>query len=204
VLRVDAAEREAARAALPELPWAREARFRERLGLPAYDAGVLAESRELSDYFEATAPEGQEKLASNWIMTEVLRVLRERGWTVEDWAARVPAPRFAGFLARVAKRELPGPVSKQVFGWLADEPGSVEALLERHGVKVAGSEDELRPLVRAVLDEHPGPVAQVLAGQEKTFGFLVGQAMKRAGGRAVPEVLHRLLREELAARAPRA
>src|SRR5262245_1043062 len=88
VLRVDAAEREAARAALPELPWAREARFRERLGLPAYDAGVLAESRELSDYFEATAPEGQEKLASNWIMTEVLRVLRERGWTVADWAAR--------------------------------------------------------------------------------------------------------------------
>ena len=49
----------------------------------------------------------------------------------------------------------------------------------------------------------PVPVAQVLAGQEKTFGFLVGQAMKKSGGQAVPEVLRRLLREELAARGPR-
>ena len=191
------------RAGLPELPWAREARFRESLGLPAYDAAVLAESRELSEYFERCAPPGQAKLASNWVMTELMRVLRERGWSVPDWEARVPAGRLADFLARVAARELPGPVAKQVFAWLADESGDVPELLARHGVQVASGDDELRPLVRAVLEENATAVAQVLAGQEKTFGFLVGQAMKKSGGQAVPDVLRRLLREELAARAPR-
>ena len=203
VLRVGAAEREAARAALPELPWAREARFRGALGLPAYDAAVLTESRELADYLERAAPAGQAKLASNWLMTEVLRVLRERDWDVDAWAARVPPERFADFLARVAARELPGPVAKQVFAWLADEPGTVAELLERHDVRVAADDATLRPLVRAVLDEHAAAAAQVISGEEKPFGFLVGQAMKLAGGRAVPEVLRRLLREELAARSPR-
>jgi len=201
VLRASEARVAAVRAASPELPWAREARLRETFALPAYDAAVLTESRELSDYFEACVPSGHAKLASNWLMTEVLRVLKERDWSISDWSERVPAARFRGFLAKVAARELPGPVAKQVFSWLADEPGDAGALLERHGVKVASGEETLRPLVRAVIDEHPGPVAQVLAGEERTFGFLVGQVMKKSGGQAVPQEVQRLLREELAARA---
>jgi aspartyl-tRNA(Asn)/glutamyl-tRNA(Gln) amidotransferase subunit B len=200
VLVITTAQRASARAAAPELPWVREARFREQYALPAYDAAVLTESRELSDYFAACVPGEHAKLASNWVMTELLRVLKERDWNVSEWAARVPAERFRDFLARVAARELPGPVAKQVFAWLAEEPGSVAELLERHDIRVAGGEDELRPLVRAVLDEHPGPVAQVLAGREATFGFLVGMVMKRSGGQAVPQIVNRLLREELAAR----
>jgi aspartyl-tRNA(Asn)/glutamyl-tRNA(Gln) amidotransferase subunit B len=200
VLRVSDVQRDAARASAPELPWRREARFREQYALPAYDAAVLTESRELSDYFAACVPGADAKLASNWVMTELLRELKARDWDVTQWAARVPAERFRDFLARVAARELPGPVAKQVFAWLAEEPGSVAELLERHGIRVAGGEDELRPLVRAVLDEHPGPVAQVLAGREATFGFLVGMVMKRSGGQAVPQIVNRLLREELAAR----
>ena len=200
VLRVSEAQTAAARAGAPELPWVREARFRTQYALPEYDAAVLTESRELSDYFEACMPAGEAKLASNWVMTELLRALKDRDWGVAEWAARVPADRFRELLARVAVRELPGPVAKQVFAWLADEAGSVSELLHRHGVKVAGSDDELRPLVRAVIEENPEPVAQVLAGREATFGFLVGMVMKKSGGQAVPQVVNRLLREELAAR----
>ena len=203
VLRVHEEQRTQARSTSPELPWAREARYRDRLELPAYDAAVLCESRELGDYFEACMPEAQAKLASNWVMTEVMRVLKARDWSVADWAERVPPERLRELLAAVAARELPGSVAKQVFAWLPEETGSLPELLERHGVQVTSGEDELRPLVRAVLDEHPGPVAQVLAGEERTFGFLVGQAMKKSGGQAVPQVLQRLLREELAARATR-
>jgi len=203
VLRVSAGERADAARAVGELPWARETRFREQYGLTAADAATLTESRELADYFEACAPREHPKVAANWVRTEVLRVLKEKDWSLAEWTAVVPAERYRDFLARVATRELPGPVAKEVFAWLPVERGSVAELLERHGVRVAGGDDELRPLVRAVLDENPGPVAQVLAGREATFGFLVGTVMKKSGGRAEPQAVNRLLREELAARQPR-
>jgi aspartyl-tRNA(Asn)/glutamyl-tRNA(Gln) amidotransferase subunit B len=190
------------RETLPELPWVREARFTSGYGLPAYDAAVLCETPELADYFEAVANGADAKLASNWIMTEGLRVLNERGWTLERWTARVSAQRLRDFLARVGSRELPGPVAKQVFAWMCDEDGAVAELLERHGVRVQGSSDELAPLVAQVLAEHPGPVAQYHAGEMKTFGFLVGQVMKKSGGQAVPQVVQELLRAALGKAGP--
>jgi len=185
-----------ARARLPELPWDRERRMIAAYGLPAYDVGVLTEQRELADYFEAAA-DREPKLASNWIMTEVLRALKERGISLTQWAERVPAARLAAFLDKLMARELPGPLAKQVFAWMAAEDGDVAALLERHGVRVEGSAEELRPLVQAVLQEHPGPVQQYLAGKTATLGFLVGQVMKKSGGQAVPQVVQELLREAL-------
>jgi aspartyl-tRNA(Asn)/glutamyl-tRNA(Gln) amidotransferase subunit B len=206
VLKVSAEQLASAAERSPELPWDRERRYRDGLELPAYDAQVLTESRDVSDYFEACCPSldpAHVKLASNWVMTELLRALNDRGWSIADWSARVSSARFQEFLAKVASKELPGPVAKLMFGWLPDEPGTVAELLERHGIKVAGGVDELRPLVRAVLDENPGPVQQVLEGREATFGFLVGMVMKKSGGQAVPQVVNQLLREELAARKPR-
>ncbi len=202
VLRVDAAWVADARARLPELPWEREARMVSALGLPAAAAAVLTEQRELADYFEACAAGGDARLAGNWVMTEVLRALRERGGSMADWSAQVPADRLRGFLAKVAGGELPGPLAKQVFGWMCEEPGAVEELLAAHGVRVQGTSDELLPLVRAVLDEHPGAVAEYRAGRAATFGFLVGQVMKKSAGQAVPQTVHALLRDELARRAP--
>ena len=116
--------------------------------------------------------------------------MREREWAVARLggagAARAPA-RISR--SRVAARELPGPLAKQVFGWMADEAGTVAELLERHGVRVQSSAGDLLPLVRAVLAEHPGPVAQFRAGKAATLGFLVGQVMKKSGGQAVPQVV---------------
>jgi len=161
---------------------------------------VLTESREVSDYFEACARGADAKLASNWIMVEVMRVLKDRGWTIERWRDQVPPERLRDFLAKVGARELPGPLAKQVFAWMADEGGSPAELLERHGVAVRGSADDLRPLVREVLDAHPDAVAQFREGKQATFGFLVGQVMKRSGGQAVPQIVQALIREALAAR----
>ena len=202
VLTVDAAWLAAARERLPELPWARAERLVTRYGLPEYDAGILCDQRELADYHEALAAHADPKLASNWIMTEVLRVLKERDWTLARWAEQVPAARLADLLARVASRELPGPLAKQVLAWMIDEPGDVAALLARHDIKVQASADDLAPLIRATIDEHPGPVAQYLGGKTATLGFLVGQVMKKSGGQAVPQTVREMLEAELARRAP--
>ncbi|MEK7331248.1 MAG: Asp-tRNA(Asn)/Glu-tRNA(Gln) amidotransferase subunit GatB [Candidatus Eisenbacteria bacterium] len=202
LLRVDAAWLATARERLPELPWARAERFVSRYGLPAYDAGILCDQRELADYYETMAARVDGKLASNWVMTEVLRVLKERDGSLADWSARVPAERLAGLLSRVASRELPGPLAKQVFGWMVDEPGDVDELLGRHEVKVRSSNEDLAPLVQAAIDENPGPVAQYLGGKTATLGFLVGQVMKKSGGQAVPQTVKELLEAELAKRSP--
>jgi aspartyl-tRNA(Asn)/glutamyl-tRNA(Gln) amidotransferase subunit B len=199
-LRVPAAWIEDARVRLPELPWAREARFVAALGLPPYDAAVLTEQREVADYLEALAAGVPAKTASNWVMTEVLGVVRDRGWTLAEWRERVPATRLRDLLERVESRALPGPLAKQALRWMADEPGDVDALLAAHGMRPQGSAEELLPLVRAVLDEHPDAVRQVLAGRAATLGFLVGQVMKRSGGQAVPQTVQALLRDELARR----
>ncbi len=200
VLVVSDARLDTARTALPELPWVRERRLIEQYGLPAYDAGVLGESRDLSDYYEAVARASDPKLASNWVMTEVMRALKERGESVEEWSRRVSAARLADLVAAVHRRTLTGPLAKQVFAWFLEEDGTVAELLERHGVQVQGSAEDLRPIVRAVLDAHPEAVSEYLAGRTKAFGFLVGQVMKQSGGQAVPQVVQELLQAELAAR----
>ena len=199
-LEVPAARIEAVRAQLPESPWHREARLAKQYGLPAYDASVLSEPPELSEYFEAVAASSDRKLASNWVMNEVLRVLKERDLPLQEWVARVPPARLAALLSRVAARDLPGPLAKQVFEWMVEESGDVDALLERHGVSVQSSEESLRPLVHAVLEEHPKVVADLQAGREAALGFLVGQVMRRSGGQAVPQVVQALLRAEIDAR----
>jgi len=205
LLRVEPAWLDRARAGVPALPWEVAAGLERRFGLPAYDAAVLAEERERWRYFEDVVALGADpKPASNWIMTEVLRVLKERGLEMGGWAAQVPPARLAEFLARIAARELPGPLAKQVFGWMADEPGDVAGLLERHGVRVQASSEDLAPLVRAVIEENPGPVTQYLAGKTQTLGFLVGQVMKKSGGQAVPQTVRELLERELSTRAAQA
>jgi len=196
VLEVSEAWIADARARLPELPWDRERRLIEQYALPAYDAAVLMEQRELADYFEGCAGLDP-KLASNWIMTEVLRVLNQRDWTLGEWIERVSVPRMSEFLGKVATRELPGPMAKQVFAWMADEDGDVANLLKRHGVQVQGSADALRPLIAEVLAAHPDVVRQFLGGKTATLGFLVGQVMKKSSGQAVPQVVQELMREAL-------
>ena len=197
VLSVDAAWLADARDRTPELPWTRTGRVAREYALPQYDAAVLTETRAVADYYEVLARGGDAKLASNWVMNEVLRVLNEREWDIEQWAEHVPASRLREFLDAVGSKQLPGPLAKQVFAWLPDEPGALAEVLARHDVRVQSSAEELRPLVRAVIEEHAGPVAQYRAGRTATMGFLVGQVMKKSGGQAVPQRVQELLLEEL-------
>ncbi len=200
-VEVDAVWRERVRAALPELPWEREARLVAASGLPAYDAAVLCESRALSDYFESLAALVSPKLASNWVMTEMLRVLKARGESVESFTARIPAERFGDLLRRLAAGELTGPNAKETFEAMAETGEDPAAIIAARGFRVRASADDLLPVIRAVLDENAGPVAQLLAGKTATFGFLVGQVMKKTGGQASPQVVQSLLRAELDGRA---
>ena len=105
-ITLEPAWRAATLAALPELPLARRRRFMEAYGLPAYDAEILTEERSLSDYFEQTveALRGQAKTASNWMMNDLTRLLRERGLTAG--ALRLTPTDLAAVIRMVEAREI--------------------------------------------------------------------------------------------------
>jgi aspartyl-tRNA(Asn)/glutamyl-tRNA(Gln) amidotransferase subunit B len=200
VLRVSAERIEAERAALPELPWVREERFITQYGLPAYDAGVLADSVELADYFEDTVKfDVKPKTASNWIMGKVLSQQKEASVSMEQYR-KVVLPEYLALTARaVDSGQVTATGGKSILDEVFAKGVDPSTLFVSHAA--ISSVEELQPLVRQVLDEHPGPVAQFLAGEGKTLGFLVGQVMKRSAGQAVPQRVQELVRAELERRA---
>jgi aspartyl-tRNA(Asn)/glutamyl-tRNA(Gln) amidotransferase subunit B len=195
-LAVDARRVETVRHTLPELPEARRQRFVAAYGLPEYDAGVLTQSAELAGYFEQVAAEaGNPKAASNWVMGELLRTLKEHGTSITD----VPlSPRaLAGLIRLVDRGALSSSLAKDVFGKMYGSGRSAEDIVAADGLAQIDDETAVLALVRDVIARHSDAVAQYRAGKNATFGFLVGQVMKGSGGKANPKLANQLLKREL-------
>jgi aspartyl-tRNA(Asn)/glutamyl-tRNA(Gln) amidotransferase subunit B len=197
LLKVNQAWAMGAKERVPELPWARESRFVAKYGLPEYDAGVLSQDRAMADYFEEVAKAASPKAASNWVMGEALGRMNARGWSLADWNERVSAASLGELIRRVESKTLTGPLAKQALDVMAETGADAATVLARPEFQVRGGADELLPLVRSVIEEHPGPVSQYKGGKTATIGFLVGQVMKKSGGQAVPQVVKELLEKEL-------
>jgi aspartyl-tRNA(Asn)/glutamyl-tRNA(Gln) amidotransferase subunit B len=195
VLRVSRAAIDTAWAGIPELPWDRARRLVTTHHLPGYDAEVLTGERSLADYYEAVVARGVDaKKTSNWVMTEVLRHTKDR--PLSDWVGRVPPEVLAEAITRVERVTLTAGAAKEILERLFRDGGDPAELFDARAAR--GSDDELLPLVRAVIAEHPGPVEQYRRGKTVTLGFLVGQVMKKSEGRAVARRVQELLQTELA------
>jgi aspartyl-tRNA(Asn)/glutamyl-tRNA(Gln) amidotransferase subunit B len=180
-------------AEMPELPDARRARFVRDYRLPAYDAGVLTETRGLADYFEAVAgTSGNPKAASNWVMGEVLRVLKAREATIAEVGVTPQA--LADLIRLVDAGTLSTTAAKGVFEQMYGTGRDAATLVAEQGLAQVSDERALSDLVGQVLARHADAVTQYRAGKKATFGFLVGEAMKASGGKADPKRLSQLLR----------
>ncbi len=186
----------AVRETMPELPEARRQRFVAAYGLPQYDAGVLTSSAGLGDYFEQVAATSRHpKAASNWVMGELLRTIKERGVTIEQ-VPLTPAA-LAGLIALVEKGTISSSIAKDVFAKMYDTGRSADEIVAAEGLAQNSDEDALLAIVRAVIARNAEAAAQFRAGKSQTFGFLVGQVMKGSGGKANPKLANELLRREL-------
>ena len=197
-LVVDAARLGSIRAAMPELPEARRARFIAQHALPEYDAGQLTESRALADYYEHVVRAGAPaKAASNWIMGELARVLKDRGADIT--APPVPAAALAGLIVLVEQGRISGSIAKHVFDTMVASGRTADDIVQAEGLAQIDDEPRLVALIGDVLAAHPGHVAQYREGKTATFGFLVGQVMKASAGKANPTRVNELLRRALEA-----
>jgi aspartyl-tRNA(Asn)/glutamyl-tRNA(Gln) amidotransferase subunit B len=184
-------------ASMPELPLERRARFVEAYDLPAYDAEILTEERTLSDYFEATvrALGGHAKSVSNWMMNDVLRLLRERG--LNAGGLRMTPGHLAEVIRMVQAKAITTNTGKELLERIEATGRPPLELVEAEGLGKVSDVEALRHLARQVLAENPEQVAQFRAGKGTLIGWFVGQVMKRSGGKADPERTRELLAELL-------
>jgi len=188
------------RSTLPELPLQRKQRLMAQYGLPAYDAGVLCEEREIADYFEACcaalrhpSPE-RYKLVSNWIMTEILRLVGERQ---REFQVPIVPQHLAELVELYAEEVISSRIAKDILTEVLQSGKSPRAIVQERGLSQVSDTDWLRQLVEQVLAEHPEVVAKYRNGRTNVLGYLVAQVLQRSQGRANPRLVTQLLQEQL-------
>jgi aspartyl-tRNA(Asn)/glutamyl-tRNA(Gln) amidotransferase subunit B len=189
---------EQVRAALPELPQQKQARYQRDYGLSAYDAVTLTASREMADYFEATlaAAGVPAKLAANWVMGDLAAALNKEGLAIGQ--DRIPPARLAGLLKRVDDSTLSSKLAKEVFAAMWAGEGEADAIIEAKGLRQMSDTGEIERIVDEVLAAYPKSVEEFRAGKDKAFNALVGQVMKATRGKANPQQVNELLKKKLA------
>ncbi|HEX4913189.1 MAG TPA: Asp-tRNA(Asn)/Glu-tRNA(Gln) amidotransferase subunit GatB [Vicinamibacterales bacterium] len=192
-LIVSAERRNTIAAALPELPEQRRRRFIEQYALPAYDAALLTQTRGVADYFEETARHcGNPKAASNWVMGEVLRNMKER--QVEIEAVPITPAALAGLIAIVEKGTISSTVAKEVFATMYETGRAAGDIVAAEGLAQISDSSSLEPLVRKIVAAHADVIAEIRAGKDRKFQFLVGQVMKETKGKGDPKIVTELLK----------
>ena len=184
------------RTSMPELPQARRERFVREYSLPGYDAEVLTQSGAVADYFERVArASGNAKAASNWVMGDVLRKIKET--RTPDDAIPLKPESLAELIRALDGGTITGPIAKDVFERMFTSGRSAAEIIASEGLARIADTSAIDAQVRAVLDANPSAVAEYRAGKTRTFGFLVGQVMKAMAGRADPSLVNDALRRAL-------
>ena len=181
---------------LPEMPADRRARYIENYELPEYDAQILTQSVEMSDFFDETvANDADPKQASNWLMGEVSAYLNDKDLELAD--IELTPENLAGMINLIQDGTISSKQAKKVFRLLAEKGGNAKEVVEKEGLVQISDPEQLLPLITDVLDNNQQSIDDYKAGNKKATGFLVGQIMKATRGQANPQVVNQLLTQEL-------
>jgi len=184
------------RKGLPELPLQRKERFVATYQVPEYDAGVITASKALADYYEECVrlfPEP--KQVANWLMGDLLRLLKEDDKEVE--ASPLTPQHLAEMLGLMRGGTISGKIAKTVFEEMYKTSKGAQEIVKEQGLVQITDEDALTKTVEEVLQHHPNEVAAYKSGKDKLFGFFVGQVMKATQGKANPQLVNEILKKHL-------
>ena len=185
------------RRGMPELPLEKRERFRREYGIPVYDAGVLTASRALADYYEEVARLcGLPKIASNWVMGDILRFLNEDKRDIKD--CPIPASSLAEMIRLIEEGVISGKMAKEISEEMYRTGKTPQVIIEEKGLLQISDAGALIPLIEKVMADNPSQLGQYRGGKDKLFGFFVGQVMKATQGKANPQLINDLLRKRLA------
>lgn len=195
-LRLSADAIASERDALPELPRARATRFREELGLSAYDADVLTQTADGADYFEAVTNGCHDaKYAANWVMGPIQALMKEQGSAARDFGIR--PNQIVELLELLNAGTISDSVAKKVLRWMLEESKAAGTIVCERALEQVRDTALLMDWVDEVLTAHPDEVERYRGGEAKLVGFFVGRVMGRSGGRADPRQVNELLLDRL-------
>jgi aspartyl-tRNA(Asn)/glutamyl-tRNA(Gln) amidotransferase subunit B len=186
---------------MPELPRARRARFVAGHGIAAADAETLVSARELADYFERVVAAGAPpKAAANWTTGEILRWMKERKHSPEDALSFIVTPeRLAGLLRLLESGAISAASAKDVLAAMMESPAPAEEIVAQRGLGKISDVGALEGIVAEIVSSNSSHVALYRSGKTQTFGWFVGQVMKKTGGRADPAAVREALVRALGA-----
>jgi aspartyl-tRNA(Asn)/glutamyl-tRNA(Gln) amidotransferase subunit B len=193
-LELTAEEVAALKAALPELPDEKKARFMRDFALSAYDAGVLVAERETADYFENVAKGRDAKATANWVINELFGRLNKEDKTIAS--SPVTAAQLGGVLDLIADGTISGKIAKDLFEILWSEGGDPRAIVQARGMTQVTDMGAIEAMVDDVIAKNPAKVADAKSNP-KAIGWFVGQVMKSSGGKASPQAVNELLKKKL-------
>ena len=186
---------------LPEDPTERRNRFVAEYRIPKYDADILTSEKALADYFEAviqgleTKTEENCKLASNWTMGDVLRVINTEKIAVSDFP--IPPAHLAEMLNLIAGGTISGKIAKDVFEEMLRTRESPKVIVEKKGLVQVSDVAAIETIVDEILAKNRQQVENYLSGKTQVLGFFVGETMKATKGKANPKIVNELLRKKL-------
>ena len=184
------------RETLPELPESRRKRYIEEFSLPEYDAKIITASKYLSNLFEkATEVCKNPKSVSNWIMSDISRILNEK--EIEADAIPFTAEQLGELVQLIDKGTISSSIAKKVLDEMFEKPNDPAKIVEEKGWVQISDEGAIKEVVLKILANNPQSVADFKAGKDKALGFLVGQAMKETKGKANPKMLNEMFLSEL-------
>jgi aspartyl-tRNA(Asn)/glutamyl-tRNA(Gln) amidotransferase subunit B len=188
------------RASLPELPEARKVRFISQYEIPAYDAELLTSRKDIADYFEsALKMHRNPKAIANWILGDLFRALKEQKLDekpyITDWPVR--ADNLANMIALIDQGTISGKIAKTVFDAMLDSGRSPQEIVTEKGLEQVSDSESIEKAIDQVLAAYPKQAADYRAGNEKIFGFLVGQIMKATQGKINPQKANESLKRKL-------
>ncbi|HVO65684.1 MAG TPA: Asp-tRNA(Asn)/Glu-tRNA(Gln) amidotransferase subunit GatB [Syntrophales bacterium] len=182
---------------LPELPLEKRERFIRDYQIPPYDAGVLTSSRALAEYFEEVATlSGKPKIASNWVMGDVLRFLNEEKRDIRE--CPISPKSLAEMILLIEDGTISGKMAKDIIVEMYRTGKPPKMIIEEKDMVQITDEKALAKTIADVIEANPAQVQQYRGGKEKLFGYFVGQVMKATQGKANPQLINELLKKMLA------
>lgn len=187
---------EEVRASIPEMPDKRREKYTQDWGIPAYDAGVLTQTKEMSDFYDATVAAGADpKLAANWLMGEVNAYLNSKQVELSDTA--LTPEHLATMIKLIEDETISSKIAKKVFKEIITNDTEPKAWVESKGMVQLSDPAKLQPIIDEVLDNNEQSIEDFKNGKDRAIGFLVGQIMKKTRGMANPKMVNKLLMASL-------